>query len=463
MACNTILHFGLQCIIIAPSFTHTRWLSISEQFGIYPLAIFSPQKLAGKQKSGLKHDLLVRREGKITFYQCTDTLRKLASEGIFIVVDECDFCKNKSSFNRSVAEVVRCCMKYGRGKSKVLLLGATPFDRLDHYPNFCRVLGMMGDSRDWRKDKQMHSGLRYAISLAEHLSGIAPEKPPEGCNMSEKNVIEYLRYLYVNFIRDSLVRYCIDYNSLAGKSGNYFYRLLSDVEYDIYEEGINILKSGIVTRHDGKTEITSVAKVTKGLQKISLSKSNLIAYLTDSQLQRDLDCKVIIFFYYRETASAIYDMLVRYYPGQIVEIHGEVPMEAREAALESFQRDDNDVRVALVSQSIAAGFDMDDKIGDRPRTMFLIPNYHFVKLVQSIGRGNRSDSQSIAEGKLIFTMPRYNENVEDIEEVVLNCPEYEILSSLQLKRDVLQEATGKKLQDNIFPGMSSCILEDFGN
>jgi len=111
-------------------------------------------------------------------------------------------------------------------------------------------------------------------------------------------------------------------------------------------------------------------------------------------LNEDKNAKVVLFITYHNNIKTAVEKLKSY---GVVELHGKITStKKRDENLRDFQANNNKIRVLVGNPHVGdVGIDLDDKYGNHPRFMYIMPNYDFIELYQSTCRVNRLDSKSV--------------------------------------------------------------------
>lgn len=137
------------------------------------------------------------------------------------------------------------------------------------------------------------------------------------------------------------------------------------------------------------TTLEALALITKGLM---ISERLYINYLINIILTiYERPIKIIIGLHFRETMKVLRDMFTDlgfkhiYIDGSITD---------KQSRIDEFQNSDTKL-LLLNMKAVNSGVDLDDKIGDCQRVVFIIPDFKFSKTIQFMYRFNRVDSKSI--------------------------------------------------------------------
>src|SRR5690606_14000860 len=150
----------------------------------------------------------------------------------------------------------------------------------------------------------------------------------------------------------------------------------------------------------------------------------MVARAAKSILSSNHKAKVIIMASHLETLDTLSSLLSEY---KHYVISGRVKrgMEREKMRLH-FQEPNTEVRLIIANEVLSRCVSLDDRDGNYPRTMLIIPNFRASTIQQTVFRVKRSTTMSKATVKLVYT----------------NCPgleEHKIMDILISKGIVLKE------------------------
>lgn len=163
---------------------------------------------------------------------------------------------------------------------------------------------------------------------------------------------------------------------------------LKPSEEDEYALSVAFKNIDVKTR----TTINSLDKLSlihKGLMQIE---SIYIKYILQMILTyKDLNYKIVIGVH--QTASITdFETFCCNNKLKYLKINGSV--KNKEEVINTFQNNADEKLLIINTASLNTGVDLDDKVGDTPRLIFLIPNFRFGEMLQFLYRFKRKDSKS---------------------------------------------------------------------
>lgn len=166
------------------------------------------------------------------------------------------------------------------------------------------------------------------------------------------------------------------------------------LEIDLKSEDKNILRTSfeqVLIKIDNELSISSLetfALITKGLMVTELLYISYITEIISTIYKKNI--KIIIGIHFKET--------LRRFKNKFEEIgfktlYIDGSIKNKVSVVENFTN--NDSKILLVNlKSLNSGIDLDDKLGDQPRVVFIIPDFKFGETVQFMYRFKRIDSKS---------------------------------------------------------------------
>jgi superfamily II DNA/RNA helicase len=145
--------------------------------------------------------------------------------------------------------------------------------------------------------------------------------------------------------------------------------------------------------------------INKSARKLELLKAK---YFIKAVSATEYTHKNVVFVNYKETAKLLADHFWHLNP---VVINGSVKAAARAQCIRAFNQYD-DVRLIVCNTKAACcGIDLDDKVGDKPRAIYISPSFDFNSMLQAIGRVYRIDSKSRPMVRFVYAKVEYTKLV----------------------------------------------------
>jgi len=165
--------------------------------------------------------------------------------------------------------------------------------------------------------------------------------------------------------------------------------------------------------------------------------------LAKQDLDSNSHCKVIIYCNYIRDIKEVARQLSEYKPSVM---YGETKDKDRQKIISGFQENNDKYRVIVSNPKVGGiGIGLDDKVGNRPRMMYILPSYHFTDEYQATGRIHREGTKSKAIIRFIYSKDFPYETG--------------ILNSMALKSRVARDMVTKEQRSVLFPGEYDELIE----
>lgn len=416
----------IQLIIVAPKAVHMKWERVSKKFRNNVLDILNYERLTGKKNKELKNRFL-ERDGNN--YTVTTFFEKVVREGVFLIFDESQNNKNRKSL-RSIASltlinyITEEALKGGR--SRVALLSASPGNKKEHTFNILRMVGIIKtynkyqDAFNQTYDFSLKVNKILTTQICRRYTGLQKEE-----------VYNYCHVLYKNVIKDFL--------SSSGPSPelpenadfkNGYYNITKEEDKDKIREGISLLQNikkidddvekylGLEMTREIKEKIRKLKeKRQQNLAKVSISMTLIengkiydIHRIAKKTLLTKKSSKVIIGVNRRESIMRLKQYLRAFKP---LILHGDVKQKDRDDIVDIFNDDSLDRRLLIMITTVGSvGLDLDDKFGQFPRYMYIVPDFKFLDQYQVTGRIARVDTKSAPTLRFFYAKAQ-SKNMEE--------------------------------------------------
>lgn len=248
----------------------------------------------------------------------------------FLIVDECHLFKNAVQRTRQIKRVIEKA-------TYALMLSATPYD----------------DNRQYSNIRQL---FQIQDNIQNHLS-------------------------------------CMDFDYSTKTEFEYYHAQQDDQKLELYGKGYyNIYKSSRLNPGEGGEAIFNAKMFSSGIQKIHDSLVENAYEYTRKLLTEEPQHKFVVVmnfvhhFEYFEKAFSDIPVLV---------LNGKTPMQDRHSIISKFQQPNLNHRIICISGEVGSvGIELDDKSGQFPRHMIILPMTNAVNFCQAIGRIQRARTQS---------------------------------------------------------------------
>lgn len=395
---------NLPILGFAPLSLTEFWWRESKKYGVNALNFMSYGKLRGTSRYGCTSGLITRQESENgPVYSATDEFIGLAKRGVLLIFDEMQAVKNDSAQSRAVQCLVSTLIRVDtEHKSRVIFCSASPCDRTTVTP-LVRCLGLIHDptlvkkvvgSRGYRP-----TGLFEAWTLARYWKPSLPALP--SVLGSEEEAEDILYKWFIDIFRPALT------STMPAPAPEGTKRTIRCGFYDIVKErredlllGIKYLKEISVNRRTGFFS----GKLTTGLRLIQKSCIPTLVRLAKKCLQEP-NRKVVIFIHFiDEQLDELVNELGDY---GVVTLHGSMNAKQRAHSVDRFQIPSADTRVLIGQIRVGGvGLSLDDTDGRYPRSVFIIPDYNFIPLLQACGRTYRAKTASDTDVNIVC--PNYD-------------------------------------------------------
>jgi len=373
---------------------------------------------------------IIKRDDKGKYSATLNLYEQFGNRNILLILDEADNIKNKSGKNKSVDCLINA-LKYN-SNNKILVLSATLLDKKEHVYNMCKALGFI-------KSCNVQEGIKDFIDSL----GL-DDKEKESITNLEKSTP---RKMYNNFVYDLFVKIYKPKMMVAMDIPNYGYNIklqnsfynLNDKESHHCKLYINKIEEGydkVMKKYDSIEGWNIIHEAYKGLHKV---KSDMIIRIAKRILDKDILSKVIIVHQFTDpllyTNNELKDYGSHLYYGK---------SKNRHDIINNFNNNDkNRVLVANI-KVVAKGLSLHDTIGNRKRTMLILPTYYAILMHQVSHRIYRRGLRSDASVEYIYC------NIFK--------QELDILNSLCEKSSVMRDMVHENVSIVKYPGEYDKII-----
>ena len=384
--------FGMSLIIVCPLGMINTWLKEADKYGISILKILTFDSLRGSKTNPPKHGMLkIDADGS---YSATDEFIALCeSESVLFVIDEVHKVKDPNTASLHAAHCLVKTIIEVNERSRIALLGETPLDKPEFVGSILKLLGIVGTDKMYRYDyvtrQYILEGMLDVIDKAKEYDKKLTKELREPVYFEKATIDKLSLDLYVQIIKPhvsfGMQRPIADCKFLKICRNGYFDMTPGDVEE--LRAGVNMLTKATRFRPESGTinlGPRSMPAVMKSMTIIERAKVNTSIRLARQTLLEDPQAKVLLFFSYIEDMKKATQALSEFDP---LLMYGETKTPERTEIEEKFQRPTDDYRL-LISNPVVGGvgINLDDRDGNWPRTMFIIPSYYFINLQQCTGR-----------------------------------------------------------------------------
>ena len=370
---------------------------------------------------------------KHTSFSPTAKLSTMAQEGTLLIVDEVQNIKNQSTQTTAVAMLIQTVINNG---GKILILSGSPIDKPEQ---LITLFGSLGVITQQLVTFTVHSrtfdypGYRQLVDYVRRFAlPLHPDQPtewevnnllalPRG---DTRSAITKVYKIFQHLIKPAIARAMPPFEAPVAaveiRKRNGFYAIVNQEDATALEDAVDKLERAV--GYDGKSntinfqqqnmlhgnQAATMSGLTKSLLAIEKAKASTFARLARETLMQNPSGKVAVCLNYREPIALVVAMLGDYHP---LQLHGSMTAEARAATLAKFQAPGGH-RVLVCNLSVCAtGVDLDDKVGNEPRTVFVSPSYHTITQYQLSHRFKRLDTRSSTELFMVYGRRRFEVKV----------------------------------------------------
>jgi hypothetical protein len=449
-------------IVVCPASVCPKWNTMKKNNpDIHFHTICSFQTLRSTKLHQPSHGLLYRRENqselnpmlnKMAEFQPTPLYLDLVKEGTLLIVDEIQNIKNVTIQLIAVRALTQEILK--EGPSRMLLLSASPIDKINQAVEVFRGIGVLRRALTQYNpafSSSVWTGLRDVYNFCMTIN-------PESTRAVQ--VRQYYEGIYDNYVyrlfQGVLVKHC----SSSMAPVKHAARLTkANAFYVIDKEGEEILKRGMhvlttAAGFDGSNvmwDAQRISSISRALQVIETGKIQTFVRVAREHLQAFPQAKVVIAVNYSDTLNDLRSALAEYNP---LTLEGCTSQVGRARSLELFAVPSVDHRLLLCNQGVAStGIDLDDKEGSFPRLCLVNPTYSSIIAFQLGHRFLRMDTKSNATVHFVFAV-RKGELPSNCGDIV----ELKVLDALSRKSNVMRETSGMEV-DVQYPGEHDEFIE----
>lgn len=388
--CKLIQHYGFaSALVICPATICEIWDRMRKMYGIPIVSIISYQSLCSRRGSQPTHGYLKRidNDDDTTSYEVLPKYTDLVAKGMMLIFDEAQYAKNDTLTSNSISVLARYISR-NPGQSRVVLLSATPFDKMEQVNHLFKTIGLYSLKNGLFIQPIIDLANKYDATTTEMLlQNASRDRGSKGIDM-----ISLCYQLYINVIRRFVCTAMISPNKSVRV--NFYAKLPYGIDTQ-YVEAVNELHNAVASRRNR----TACAPI---LSKIQTLKMYAVIRLTEKKLQtpprRD---KIIIFASYLEAIRFAADKLAQWNP---LVITGEIrDMKKRHNMIASFQSPSSSHRLLIINSAVGSvGLSLDDTHGKWPRTAYVMPDYNIMRMHQIAGRIDRINTRSCGEVYVIY-------------------------------------------------------------
>lgn len=411
VTCAVARAMGLDIVLVAPPILHKQWAETASKYGVRIRSSISYQKLrAAKEPHKGDRPILIKNEFSQD-YVPTQEFMAMLQHGILLVFDEFHNVKNSATQQLESSHTLVRTLVQSDTVSRSALLSATPGDRAEHANSMLKMLGVC------TYNNLIPKGISEILTFAEALDPMATltltaeMEIPDLSKIKQKQAMLIAYEAYTEIFGPYFTSAATQPDETKAEKGglqhvrlNGFYKLPPDDE-DLLRKTYESLANALSYNENDdsiRMDKSSLGLVTKCMSTMESTKVATIARLAMNELNdpKIPSRKVIIYFNFKEPMNNCARLLYEFKPAIL---NGETTSSERVKILDSFQKNNNDMRVIITHPSVGGvGVCLDDTYGTFPRTQFLSPSYSFIGTCQAMGRVARSSTKSPSKSFLVF-------------------------------------------------------------
>lgn len=416
---ETARRYGYSIFVISPSgLMIKKWKKLAELFKV-SIVVISYTSLAGKRGCPLSHPYLERSDewvknfqskmNRETVFKSTEQFDKIVKSGTILVFDESQKDKNEDAMrtmacHKLVQRLVEL-NKSNESNSRIGVLSASPGNEARHTISLIKLLGIMNSENvyKWnpRKKRLNLLGFNEFVEFCKFLNPVLTQEILHRRGDSRAKFVD----VTINDLYNEILKGWISHSMSAPKTGDYangFYNIEPEYSEKLII-AINDLANMSGYRESNSQKYSTTCNLTifhEILQKIETYKVPTVARLVRSDIENCDTCKIVIYVNNYSSVDTLMNMLADLNP---VEMSGRIPKANHEKIRDSFQADNNDLRIIIVTIGTGSvGLDFNDTHGNRPRILYLITRYNFLEEYQATGRINRINNKSVGTVRFVY-------------------------------------------------------------
>lgn len=401
-----------------------HWEDESGKYGFSDFTGVTYQSLRGI-RGNTNHGYLTIFNGK---YYPTALLQDIIRHGTLFIFDEVQLAKNPKTSTMKACHAIAKEVVRMNTTSRIAILSATPYDKIQFSESILKIAGIVTHDEMYYYDRSEKRyvmegyGLHQLISWCDKINAEKTTTLLTAKKITKKVITNMCHDLFVGVIKDAFVTKVIGEMPTKLKIRNGYYKLskygserVNMIETEMVEAtGFDVVTGKIGSKID-------LGRFQSAMHEMEIVKIEIVARIVSKLLDTNSKAKVPILVWHKDVIDELCRQLHKYNP---LVINGSVKKEQRRVIMDRFNAPTNKYRLIILN--IASGSEaisLGDTQGDWPRTSYMVPNFHYIKLSQACGRTQRMSSMSDAEVYFIFSEsqtlePMINEAMASKEKVV---------------------------------------------
>ena len=398
--------YGLPMIIITSPTVFKVWEDMHRNHGVVIWDMITYDGLRGRASTGCNHRYLTRTADEQ--FRPTDYLRQILAKGVILVFDEMSKLKNHGAGVRKAAHAIIKELVASRSCSRALLLSALPCDKTIQLLSLTQMLGIIIDDNFYEYDQSTKIyrllGARELVNWCMQADANTTRQIIGHRPITNRQTVPLMAVdLYSKIVAPRLSS-CMVYETEKVDIKNGYYHLPED-DLRILTIGETLLSEGIKFGGsdldlDLSNRHINWGKVTRGLEYLGAAKLRTMARLAYAKLTSNSQSKGVICCWFVAHMEWMRDIFQNF--GAKI-LYGRTSAANRRKIIDEFQEPNSKCRVLVINPTVGGiGINLDDRHGDWPRWMLIIPDYRLMEQVQCTGRIDRRSTLSKSETEIRF-------------------------------------------------------------
>lgn len=465
LKCAVALYFDSDLFVLAPVIVNSKWIATAPTFGVTVLFAESYEKFSGRTNCNLQHPYLIRHDvssindkGKkkdhVTF-EATPLLKEVISQRrILFVFDEVQKIKNpKNAISKACYAVIEL-IPLDADNVKSICCSRTPIEEVAFGESLLRMAGVLKGGKMYDYMAAIGGGYTCATPGWNAMIAIARRLSPDHTSMilqlNKTNTVSGFRWVAWLLYRDVFRPYLAgempkhELKDVKMDVANGFFTFDPETEAAISQQ-LNAISECLHMQRDrhGRdvVDMSGLAAAVPHMIELQKLKTPMFVALTRWYISVVPNAKIILFVTFKDVMALLAKQLADL--GAVV-MNGACSQKKRDELMARFQQPNLDCRVMISNPKVGGvGIDLDDKTGNFPRAMFLMPDFTINDLIQAMWRGIRADTKQNSEVAALFIRFVYTNTPNGAQEL-------RILQLLHEKATIISQALAQE-DASLFP------------
>jgi len=442
--------YNLKIVIVAPNVQSLRnddgWENWAKRYDIVIERATTYAALRSKNEEWLYKDNINGKKG----YHASPKFNSLAQEGIFIIFDEFHMATRESSTHYACAALIRACYR-NNTRCRVALLSLTPGDKIEHYVQIMRLLGLIRHTTLYKYDRSTreYDWVKYGFGEMIHSCVVRGTDINALLNdfgrLSGPRIKYLIGYFYERYIKERIcfampipentnkvtTRNCFleCYKPDLENLNNAIDRLCEGAGWNGFsideKKEWNIGQINIALKLIERYKLRTIAKYIKKRSLENPNKKFVVSMgsrctehfsmmkeiLSSQEVTIPIGIEIMLkkarkdrFNVWSRLNKDLFNLILgKAYKPKIDIMHGETSVDTRIKTLRRFQSPGSDCWCLLISPGVGdKSISLQDIHGNSPRELILLGDFYHTRLTQSCGRVDRVGVASDVEVSIIY-------------------------------------------------------------